>query len=139
MIRCFKRRRTANARLKPAPYRRLSATSTLRFNPKSDASAFASPTRPGLASRSRRNGPLFQLKSLGPLPQLPQCGQASSSASNGHGGLNHTALHELHAKKGGKMVPFGGYSMPVEYSDLGVGESHKWTREKASLFDVGHM
>lgn len=29
--------------------------------------------------------------------------------------------------------------MPVQYSDLGVGESHKWTREKASLFDVGHM
>ena len=37
------------------------------------------------------------------------------------------------------MVPFGGYSMPVQYSDLSVGESHTWTREKASLFDVGHM
>lgn len=37
------------------------------------------------------------------------------------------------------MVPFGGYSMPVQYSDLSVGESHAWTREKASLFDVGHM
>ncbi|MCJ1475613.1 Aminomethyltransferase, mitochondrial [Lambiella insularis] len=37
------------------------------------------------------------------------------------------------------MVPFAGYSMPVQYSDLSVGESHKWTREKASLFDVGHM
>ena len=37
------------------------------------------------------------------------------------------------------MVPFGGFSMPVQYSDLSVGESHRWTREKASLFDVGHM
>ncbi|KAK5114927.1 hypothetical protein LTR62_002086 [Meristemomyces frigidus] len=37
------------------------------------------------------------------------------------------------------MVPFGGYSMPVQYTDLGVGESHTWTREKCSLFDVGHM
>lgn len=37
------------------------------------------------------------------------------------------------------MVPFANYSMPVQYSDLSVGESHKWTREKASLFDVGHM
>jgi aminomethyltransferase len=37
------------------------------------------------------------------------------------------------------MVPFGGYSMPVQYSDLSVGESHAWTREKASIFDVGHM
>lgn len=37
------------------------------------------------------------------------------------------------------MVPFGGYSMPVQYSDLSVRDSHLWTREKASLFDVGHM
>ena len=37
------------------------------------------------------------------------------------------------------MVPFGGYTMPVQYSDLSVSESHHWTREKASLFDVGHM
>lgn len=37
------------------------------------------------------------------------------------------------------MVPFAGFSMPVQYSDLSVGESHVWTREKASLFDVGHM
>lgn len=29
--------------------------------------------------------------------------------------------------------------MPVQYSDLSVGESHHWTREKCSLFDVGHM
>jgi aminomethyltransferase len=36
-------------------------------------------------------------------------------------------------------VPFGGYSMPVQYSDLSIVESHHWTREKASLFDVGHM
>lgn len=37
------------------------------------------------------------------------------------------------------MVPFGGFSMPVIYADQGVGESHQWTREKASLFDVSHM
>lgn len=50
-----------------------------------------------------------------------------------------TLLYDLHLEHGGKMVPFGGYLMPVQYSDLGVGESHKWTREKASLFDVSHM
>ncbi|KAL8670036.1 MAG: hypothetical protein Q9168_005397 [Polycauliona sp. 1 TL-2023] len=50
-----------------------------------------------------------------------------------------TALHDLHLQHGAKMVPFGGFSMPVQYSDLSVGDSHKWTREKASLFDVGHM
>lgn len=53
--------------------------------------------------------------------------------------LKHTPLYDLHLKRGGKMVPFGGYSMPVQYSDLGVGESHAWTREKASIFDVSHM
>lgn len=37
------------------------------------------------------------------------------------------------------MVPFGGYSMPVQYSDLSIGDSHLWTREKASIFDVSHM
>ncbi|QIX01553.1 hypothetical protein AMS68_007070 [Peltaster fructicola] len=53
--------------------------------------------------------------------------------------LGKTALYELHLAHGGKMVPFGGFEMPVQYTDLGVGESHVWTREKASLFDVGHM
>lgn len=37
------------------------------------------------------------------------------------------------------MVPFGGYSMPVQYPDLSIAESHHWTREKCSIFDVGHM
>lgn len=50
-----------------------------------------------------------------------------------------TALYDLHLQHGAKMVPFGGYSMPVSYDDLSVGESHAWTREKASVFDVGHM
>ena len=74
-------------------------------------------------------------------PQYLVCHRRKSSddASSSDGGLGRTALHELHVEHGGKMVPFGGYSMPVQYSDLSVGESHKWTREKASLFDVGHM
>ena len=54
-------------------------------------------------------------------------------------GLNRTRLHELHIERGGKMVPFAGYSMPVQYSDLSVGDSHRWTRDRCSLFDVGHM
>jgi hypothetical protein len=53
--------------------------------------------------------------------------------------LGKTGLYELHTQHGAKFVPFGGYSMPVQYSDLSIGDSHKWTREKASLFDVGHM
>lgn len=36
------------------------------------------------------------------------------------------------------MVPFAGYSMPVQYAD-GIRESHLWTRSNAGLFDVSHM
>jgi aminomethyltransferase len=37
------------------------------------------------------------------------------------------------------MVDFAGWLMPLHYSDQGLLASHKWTREKASLFDVSHM
>ncbi len=63
---------------------------------------------------------------------------ASSSAA-GDDGLRKTALYDLHLEHGGKMVPFGGFHMPVQYSGLSVSASHTFTREKASLFDVGHM
>jgi aminomethyltransferase len=39
---------------------------------------------------------------------------------------------------GARMVPFAGYSMPVQYKD-GVLKEHLWTREHAGLFDVSHM
>ncbi|KAL8689889.1 MAG: hypothetical protein Q9218_004538 [Villophora microphyllina] len=71
------------------------------------------------------------------IPQLSQRRDASNIS--GDGAVKHTALYDLHVKNGGKMVPFGGFSMPVQYSDLSIIESHHWTREKASLFDVGHM
>jgi aminomethyltransferase len=52
--------------------------------------------------------------------------------------LKKTKLYEFHVAKGGKMVEFAGYQMPVQYTD-GVLQSHLWTREKASIFDVSHM
>jgi len=54
--------------------------------------------------------------------------------------LAKTALYDLHVSLGGKMVPFAGYSLPVQFPD-GVLTSHLRTREagKAALFDVGHM
>ena len=52
--------------------------------------------------------------------------------------LNRTALYDLHIDLGAKMVPFAGYEMPVQYP-LGVMKEHLHTREKAGLFDVGHM
>jgi aminomethyltransferase len=52
--------------------------------------------------------------------------------------LQTTPLHALHVASGGKMVPFAGYDMPVQYS-TGVLREHLHTREAAGLFDVSHM
>ena len=134
MIKRFKAGIVASAASRPTSYRSSSATLKSHYGPTLNASA--STRRPRIAPHSRLNTSDSHFKLSG---HCPHSRQASSSALNGHGGLNHTALHELHLRKGGKMVPFAGYSMPVHYSDLGVGESHRWTREKASLFDVGHM
>lgn len=64
--------------------------------------------------------------------------QLSSETSNEP--LKRTTLYDFHVKKGGKMVPFAGYEMPVLYTgDLSIRDSHLHTRSKASLFDVSHM
>ena len=52
--------------------------------------------------------------------------------------LKRTALHDLHVSSGGKMVPYAGWSMPVQYRDSIIA-SHLHTRSSASLFDVSHM
>lgn len=53
--------------------------------------------------------------------------------------LKRTVLHDFHESLGGKMVPFAGYSMPVQYSSEGIKASHLWVRSSAGLFDVSHM
>ncbi len=52
--------------------------------------------------------------------------------------LKKTPLNEVHRNSGGKMVDFGGWDMPVQYSS-GVIAEHLATRERAGLFDVSHM
>ena len=52
--------------------------------------------------------------------------------------LLKTPLHSLHVELGARMVPFAGYSMPVQYP-AGLMAEHKHTRDAASLFDVSHM
>ncbi|HTK80154.1 MAG TPA: glycine cleavage system aminomethyltransferase GcvT [Rhizomicrobium sp.] len=52
--------------------------------------------------------------------------------------LRKTPLHTLHLELGGKMVPFAGYEMPVQYP-AGVLKEHLHTRASAGLFDVSHM
>ena len=52
--------------------------------------------------------------------------------------LKKTPLNEIHRSSGGKMVDFGGWDMPVQYT-AGVIAEHMATRERAGLFDVSHM
>ena len=52
--------------------------------------------------------------------------------------LKTTPLRDLHVELGGKMVPFAGYEMPVQYP-MGVMKEHQHTRARAGLFDVSHM
>jgi aminomethyltransferase len=52
--------------------------------------------------------------------------------------LKHVVLHDRHLALGGRMVPFSGYELPVQYP-TGIIAEHKWTREHAGLFDVSHM
>jgi aminomethyltransferase len=49
-----------------------------------------------------------------------------------------TPLHALHLELGARMVPFAGYSMPVQYP-AGLMAEHHHTRNAAGLFDVSHM
>lgn len=52
--------------------------------------------------------------------------------------LKTVVLNDEHVRLGGRMVPFSGYSLPVQYP-TGIIAEHKWTREHAGLFDVSHM
>lgn len=51
--------------------------------------------------------------------------------------LKRTPLYDMHIKYGGKMVDFGGWELPIQYS--GIINEHKTVREAAGLFDVSHM
>jgi aminomethyltransferase len=52
--------------------------------------------------------------------------------------LLNVPLNDLHLQLGARMVPFAGYSMPVQYPE-GLMAEHKHTRTAAGLFDVSHM
>ena len=49
-----------------------------------------------------------------------------------------TPLYDAHVKAGGKIVPFAGYLLPVQY-ETGVIKEHMAVRTQAGLFDVSHM
>ena len=51
--------------------------------------------------------------------------------------LKRTPLHDAHVKAGARMVPFGGWDMPVQYT--GIVEEHRTVRAAVGIFDVSHM
>ncbi|KAG8748251.1 Aminomethyltransferase, mitochondrial [Ceratobasidium sp. 414] len=53
--------------------------------------------------------------------------------------LRRTGLYDFHVANGAKMVPFAGYSMPLQYGSVGQVASHNHVRDSVGLFDVGHM
>ncbi|QSZ29110.1 hypothetical protein DSL72_003620 [Monilinia vaccinii-corymbosi] len=96
----------------------------------------------------RRNSTATLPLSFTTTSRFPTCARATSqqkltrhasSSSPSPSELRKTPLYDLHVSNGGKMVPFGGFHMPVQYSGLSVSASHHFTREHASLFDVSHM
>jgi aminomethyltransferase len=54
------------------------------------------------------------------------------------GSARRTPLFDEHVRAGGKMVPFAGFMLPVQYG-TGLVEEHKAVRNAAGLFDVSHM
>jgi len=51
--------------------------------------------------------------------------------------LRRTPLHDVHVQAGARMVPFGGWDMPVQYT--GIIEEHRAVRRAVGLFDISHM
>jgi aminomethyltransferase len=51
--------------------------------------------------------------------------------------MKQTPLYGRHQALGAKIIDFGGWAMPVQYS--GILDEHKTVREAAGIFDVSHM
>ncbi|XP_023218969.1 aminomethyltransferase, mitochondrial-like [Centruroides sculpturatus] len=68
-------------------------------------------------------------------PVLNPCNRLFSQQNE----LKRTCLHDFHLEQKGKMVPFAGFKMPVQYGNQSITESHLHTRKHVSIFDVSHM
>jgi len=84
-------------------------------------------------SREVHNGPTDETQARG----TPYSGDPDGGASSTPTELDRLPLDSWHRSRGGRMVPFAGYEMPVQYE--GIMAEHLWTRENAGLFDVSHM
>lgn len=77
---------------------------------------------------------MHRVHPVAPAMELPPPRCESPSVSE----LLQTPLNALHLELGARMVPFAGYSMPVQYP-AGLMAEHHHTRNAAGLFDVSHM
>jgi aminomethyltransferase len=84
-------------------------------------------------SRDVHNGPTDDRQARG----TPYTGDPEGGAGAEQLPPATLALDQWHRARGARMVPFAGYSMPVQYE--GVIAEHLWTRTHAGLFDVSHM
>ena len=84
-------------------------------------------------SREVHSGPTDETQARG----TPYSGDPEGGAGLPPEQLDKLPLDSWHRSKGGRMVPFAGYEMPVQYE--GIIAEHLWTRENAGLFDVSHM
>jgi aminomethyltransferase len=84
-------------------------------------------------SREVHSGPTDDTQARG----TPFSGDPEGGAGIAPPQLEKLALDSWHRARGGRMVPFAGYEMPVQYE--GIMAEHLWTRENAGLFDVSHM
>ena len=84
-------------------------------------------------SREVHNGPTDETQARGE----PYSGDPQGGAGFEEPILQRLPLDEWHRAQGGRMVPFAGYEMPVQYE--GIMAEHLWVRENAGLFDVSHM
>src|SRR6476659_5211332 len=71
-------------------------------------------------------------------PTHPSEASALAGAAAAPAPLLKTPLHALHVARGGRMVAFAGYEMPVQFAD-GIIAEHNHVRTQAGLFDVSHM
>jgi len=84
-------------------------------------------------SREVHNGPTDDTQARGtPMSGDPAGGEGTSIPE-----LDKLPLDAWHRERAGRMVPFAGYEMPVQYE--GIIAEHLWTRQNAGLFDVSHM
>ena len=85
-------------------------------------------------SREVHNGPTDQHNQARGEPYR---GDPDGGAGTEPQPLDTLPLDSWHRARGGRMVPFAGYEMPVQYE--GIIAEHLWTRTNAGLFDVSHM